>query len=95
MNDDDYYANTAWQAYQSSIGSKYQDALNKAIRDTKLDATLKTASLEDTVKEYELDKLFGVTPNIAKAAIKPYQHSSSTIVGNNTTSVWLDDPWDI
>ena len=94
-DDDDFYTKTAWQAYQSSIGSKYQDALNKAIRDTKLDATLKTTSLEDTVKEYELDKLFGVTPNIAKAAIKPYQHSSSTIVGKKATSVWLDDPWDI
>ena len=95
MNDDDIYASSAWQAYQTSIGSKYQDALTKAINGTKLDATLKTTSLEETVKEYELDKLFGVTPNVAKAAIKPHQHSSSTIVGKNPTSVWLDDPWDI
>ena len=95
MNDDDIYASIAWQAYQSSIGSKYQDALNKAISRTKLDATLKTTSLEDTVKEYELDKLFGVTPNVAKPVVTTTQHSSSTIAGNNTTSVWLDDPWDI
>ena len=96
MNDDnDLYASSAWQAYQSSIGSKYQDALNKAISRTKLDATLKTTSLEDTVKEYELDKLFGVTPNVAKPLVTTTQYSSSTIAGNNTTSVWLDDPWDI
>ena len=95
MNDDnDLYASSAWQAYQSSIGDKYRDTLNKALTDTKLDATLKTTSLEDTVKEYELDKLFGVTPNLGTAVTKA-SISGNTIMGKKATTVIYDDPWDI
>jgi hypothetical protein len=93
-DDDDLSANAAWQAYQSSLGAKYKDALNKAIYESKLDATLKTTSLEDTVKEYELDKLFGVTPNLGTAVTKA-SISGNSIMGKTATHVWLDDPWDI
>jgi len=95
MNDDnDLYASAAWQAYQSSLGTRYQDALNKAFNETKLDATLKTTSLEDTVKEYELDKLFGVTPTLGPA-ISRASITGNTIMGKKATTVIYDDPWDI
>ena len=95
MNDDnDLYASSAWQAYQKSIGDKYQDTLAKAIYETKLDATLKTTPLEDTVKEYELDKLFGVTPTLGPA-ISRASITGNTIMGKKATTVIYDDPWDI
>ena len=95
MNDDnDLYASIAWQAYQKSIGDKYQDTLAKAIYETKLDATLKTTSLEDTMKEYELDKLFGVTPTLGPA-ISRASITGNTIMGKKATTVIYDDPWDI
>lgn len=94
MNDDDYLNVSVWKAYQSSIGDKYRDAINKAFNDTILDATLKTTSLEDTVKEYELDKLFGVTPNLGTAVTKA-SISGNSIMGKSATTVWYDDPWDI
>ena len=91
MNDDnDLYASYAWQAYQKSIGTDYRDTLAKAIYDTKLDATLKTTSLEDTVKEYELDKLFGVTPTLGPA-ISRASITGNTIMGKKATTVIYDE----
>ena len=62
MNEiDDYYAKTAWQAYQSSIGTDYQDALNKAFNDQfSVLPDTGNPNLEQINKEYELDKLFGI-----------------------------------
>jgi hypothetical protein len=93
-DDDDLSANAAWQAYQNSIRDKYRDTLAKAIYETKLDATLKATSLEDTVKEYELDKLFGVTPTLGPA-ISRASITGNTIMGKKATTVIYDDPWDI
>ena len=62
MNEiDDYYAKTAWQAYQSSIGTDYRDALNKAFNDQfSVLPDTGNPNLEQINKEYELDKLFGI-----------------------------------
>lgn len=62
MNEiDDYYAKTAWKAYQSSIGTEYRDALNKAFNDQfSVLPDTGNPNLEQANKEYELDKLFGM-----------------------------------
>ena len=62
MNEiDDYYNKTAWQAYQSSIGTDYRDALNKAFNDQySVLPDTGNPNLERATKEYELDKLFGM-----------------------------------
>lgn len=99
MNDDDYYAyaNTAWQAYQSSLGAKYQDALNKAIYETKLDASgllveeEKKRIAAKVKKEKLLDDLFN--PDATMAVTSNYR--TNTIMGKTATHVWMDDPWDI
>ena len=96
MNEiDDYYAKTAWKSYQSSIGTDYRDALNKAFDDqfsVLPDAGI--SNLEHATKEYELDKLFGVTPTLGPA-ISRASITGNTIMGKKATTVIYDDPWDI
>lgn len=100
MNEiDDYYAKTAWESYQSSIGTDYRDALNKAFNDTIMDQfsvlpDTGNPNLEQANKEYELDKLFGVTPTLGPA-ISRASITGNTIMGKSATHVWLDDPWDL
>lgn len=97
MNDDDYYANAAWQAYQRSIGDKYRDTLTKAIYETKLDASgllvdeEKKRIAAEVKKEKLLDDLFN--PDATMAVTSNYR--TNTIMGKKATSVWVDDPWDI
>lgn len=96
MNEiDDYYNKTAWQAYQSSLGAKYKDALNKAIYDQfSVLPDTGNPNLEHATKEHELDKLFGVTPNLGTAVTKA-SISGNSIMGKKATTVIYDDPWDI
>jgi hypothetical protein len=96
-DDDDFYTKTAWQAYQSSLGDKYRDALNKAIYETKLDASgllveeEKKRIAAKVKKEKLLDDLFN--PDATMAVTSSYR--TNTIMGKNPTTVWYDDPWDI
>ena len=96
MNDDDYSASTAWQAYQSSLGAKYQDALNKAIYETKLDASgllvdeEKKRIVAKVQKEKLLDDLFNPDASMAVT-----QYRANKLAGKSASHVWVDDPWDI
>jgi hypothetical protein len=96
-DDDDLSASAAWQAYQSSLGAKYQDALNKAIYETKLDASgllvdeEKKRIAAKVKKEKLLDDLFNPDATMAVTS----QHRRHKIFGKTATHVWVDDPWDI
>ena len=96
MNDDDIYASIAWQAYQSSIGTKYQDTLTKAIYETKLDASgllvdeEKQRIVAKVKKEKLLDDLFNPDASMALT-----QYRVNKLAGKTATHVWVDDPWDI
>ena len=96
MNDDDYYATTAWQAYQKSIGDKYRDALTQAIYETKLDASgllvdeEKQRIIAKVKKEKLLDDLFNPDASMAVT-----QYRVNKLAGKSATHVWVDDPWDI
>lgn len=97
MNDDnDLYATTAWQAYQKSIGDKYQDTLTKAIYETKLDASgllvdeEKKRIVAKVQKEKLLDDLFNPDASMAVT-----QYRVNKLAGKKATTVIYDDPWDI
>ena len=95
-DDDDYYATTAWKTYQSSIGEKYQDALTKAIYETKLNASgllvdeEKKRIVAKVNKEKLLDDLFNPDASIAVT-----QYRANKLAGKSASHVWIDDPWDI
>ena len=95
-DDDDLCASIAWQAYQSSIGTKYQDALNKAIYETKLDASgllvdeEKQRIVAKVKKEKLLDDLFNPDASMAVT-----QYRANKLAGKSASYVWIDDPLDI
>lgn len=95
-DDDDLSANAAWQAYQKSIGDKYQDTLAKAIYETKLNASgllldKEIKKISDKVeKEKLLDDLFNPDASMAVT-----QYRVNKLAGKTATHVWMDDPWDI
>lgn len=100
MNDDnDLYASSAWQAYQKSIGDKYQDTLAKAIYETKLDASgllvdeEKKRIAAKVKKDKLLDDLFN--PDATMAVPTQYHAQPVKYYGTSATHVWVDDPWDI
>ena len=97
MNDDnDLYANAAWQAYQKSIGDKYQDTLTKAIYETKLDASglLLDKEIKKISDKVEKDKLLDDLFN-PDASMAVTQYRVNKLAGKSATHVWMDDPFDI
>ena len=95
-DDDDLSANAAWQAYQKSIGDKYQDTLAKAIYETKLNASgllldKEIKKISDKVeKEKLLDDLFNPDASMAVT-----QYRVNKLAGKSASHVWIDDPLDI
>ena len=97
MNDDnDLYANAAWQAYQKSIGDKYQDTLTKAIYETKLDASglLLDKEIKKISDKVEKDKLLDDLFN-PDASMAVTQYRVNKLAGKSASHVWIDDPLDI
>jgi len=97
MNDDnDLYASSAWQAYQKSIGDKYQDTLTKAIYETKLNASglLLDKEIKKISDKVEKDKLLDDLFN-PDASMAVTQYRVNKLAGKTATHVWVDDPWDI
>ncbi len=97
MNDDNnLYASSAWQAYQKSIGDKYQDTLAKAIYETKLNASglLLDKEIKKISDKVEKDKLLDDLFN-PDASMAVTQYRANKLAGKSATHVWVDDPWDI
>ena len=97
MNDDnDLYANAAWQAYQKGIGDKYQDTLTKAIYETKLDASglLLDKEIKKISDKVEKDKLLDDLFN-PDASMAVTQYRVNKLAGKSASHVWIDDPLDI
>ena len=97
MNDDnDLYANAAWQAYQSSLGDKYRDTLTKAIYETKLDASglLLDKEIKKISDKVEKDKLLDDLFN-PDASMAVTQYRVNKLAGKSASHVWIDDPLDI
>ena len=98
MNETDYdiHNQHVWKTYQSSLGTKYQDALNKAIYESKLDASgllvdeEKKRIVAKVKHEKLLDELLGEAPVAVTS-----NYRTNTIMGKSATSVIMDDPWDI
>jgi hypothetical protein len=95
-DDDDLSANAAWQAYQKSIGDKYQDTLAKAIYETKLNASglLLDKEIKKISDKVEKDKLLDDLFN-PDASMAVTQYRVNKLAGKTATHVWMDDPWDI